>query len=214
MFARGDGAVSAESLRESLLAAARDAGAQVWEATVDKVAQDTDGTVAVTSDLGTVRARNVVLANGSDIVRLAQQAGESIRVDSSPAIRYQFAAPKCLSRRILSGPDYEIRPSAPGVYLGAEDFIAHDGPEGPAGRVGGSINAIARAFGLDGPLRVTDIRVGFRPMPQRGQPYVGPLVSSPRILVACVHPGVTLAPAVARRVLDHVTGVRELHAIG
>ncbi|WP_107657314.1 NAD(P)/FAD-dependent oxidoreductase [Nocardia suismassiliense] len=212
-YAPHEGAVAPGRMRRTLLAAARDLGARVVEAAVSEIAVGNDGRAQVISDAGVFPARYVVLANGLGVPRLAAQVGTVLAVESAPAIRYTFRTRAQLSRRVLSGPDYEIRPWHRGTYLGAESYTATEDPYRPVLRVHRALDAIRRDFGLRNFLELMDFRVGFRAMPTAGRTYLGTLRTAPQVLVACMNSGVTLAPAAARRVLDHIIGAAELAAI-
>ncbi|MFE2958545.1 NAD(P)/FAD-dependent oxidoreductase [Nocardia tengchongensis] len=212
-YAPQEGAVAPGRMRRTLLAAARDNGVRLVEAPVSEIAVGIDGRAQVFSDAGVFNARYVVLANELGAPRLAAQVGTVLEVESSPAIRYTFRATAPLSRRVLSGPDYEIRPWHRGTYLGAADYVTSEGPHRPVIRVHRALDAIRRDFGVRNPLQLLDFRVGYRPMPTAGRPYLGALRTAPQVLVACMHAGITLAPAAARRVLHHITGTAELASI-
>lgn len=212
-YAPQEGAVAPGRMRRTLLTAARDHGARVVEAPVSEIAVGIDYGAQVFSDAGVFNARYVVLANELGAPRLAAQVGTVLEVESSPAIRYTFRSTAPLSRRVLSGPDYEIRPWHRGTYLGAEEYAISEGPHRPVIRVHRALDAIRRDFSLRNPLQLLDFRVGFRPMPTAGRPYLGALLTAPQVLVACMHSGITLAPAAARRVLHHITGTAELASI-
>ncbi|MBF6260097.1 FAD-binding oxidoreductase [Nocardia farcinica] len=211
-YAPHDGTVAPGRMRRTLLAAARDQGARIVEAGVTGISVATDS-AQVFSYAGVFHARYVVLANGLGAPRLAAQLGIVLDVESSPAIRYTFRAAAPLSRRVLSGPDYEIRPWHRGTYLGAEDYLTSEAPHRALIRVHRALDAVHRDFGLRNPLQLLDFRVGYRPMPTSGQPYLGALRTAPQVLVACMHSGITLAPAAARRVLHHIAGTDELAQI-
>lgn len=212
-YAPYDGTVAPGRMRRILLTAARDHGARIVEAAVSGISVETDSRAQVFSDAGVFHARYVVLANGLGAPQLAAQLGVVLDVESSPAIRYTFWAAAPLSRRVLSGPDYEIRPWHHGTYLGAEDYVTSEGSHRALIRVHRALDAIHRDFGLRNPLQLLDFRVGFRPMPTSGRPYLGALRAAPQVLVACMHSGITLAPAAARRVLHHITGTADLASI-
>lgn len=55
---------------------------------------------------------------------------------------------------------------------------------------------------------VTCVEVGWRPMPQDGDPIIGPADAATGLYVAVAHPGVTLAATIGRLVADEVgTGI-------
>ncbi|WP_301326920.1 NAD(P)/FAD-dependent oxidoreductase [Nocardia amikacinitolerans] len=212
-YAPHEGSVAPGRMRRTLLATAQAHGARVVEAAVSEIAVGSDARAQVFSDAGVLHARYVVLANGLGVPRLAAQVGTVLAVESAPAIRYAFRTSAQLSRRVLSGPDYEIRPWHRGTYLGAESYTATDDPYRPVRRVHRALEAIRRDFGLRNALELMDLRVGFRPMPTADRSYLGTLPTAPQVLVACMHSGVTLAPAAARRVLHHILGTAELASI-
>lgn len=112
--------------------------------------------------------------------RLAAQVGTALAVESAPAIRYTFRTSTPLSRRILSGPDFEIRPWRRGTYLGAEDYVASEDPHRPVMRVHQALDAVRVDFGVRNPLQMLDFRVGFRPIPAAGRPCLAPFAARPR----------------------------------
>jgi glycine/D-amino acid oxidase-like deaminating enzyme len=66
------------------------------------------------------------------------------------------------------------------------------------------LDRLARAFdGVDS-LKLRSVRVGVRPMPVDGLPVIGPVPGVTGAYLAVMHSGVTLAPAVGRRVAAEV----------
>jgi len=198
-----DGFVDATALTHALLDGLRRCGGEVRcgepVLAVDEgdVGDVGDVGVRVTTAAARYAADAVVLAAGTGTADLCATLGVPLPVTGSPAtlLTYPGTAPGLLAG-VLSGPGLEVRPAAGGRLLATGDD--------PAAARDALVAAVRGADGVGLP----SARVGVRPMPAGGTPLVGPLPGHPRVVVAVVHSGVTLAPAVAEGVVrELVDGV-------
>lgn len=144
---------------------------------------------------GVLAADAVVLACGAEAWGLAAAVGVALEVREDPAALVRLLAPPGTLRGLVAGPALrtELRPGAGGLASATEAPADGDG-DAEAARV----LARARTLLPGAPLRVAGWGVGMRPMAER--PVAGPL-ALPGLHAAMGHPGVMLAPWMARGVV-------------
>lgn len=150
----------------------------------------------VETSLGVIDVDVVVLAAGTGIPALTKLLGMPLPIEASPAIFIRYNAPPGIVRTLISNPAMEVRESAEGIWLAAEDYLG-DAPENQAAAIARR-TAQAIAGELEG---VTFIEpqlacVGLRPIPADGIPIIGQLPGISGVYVCAMHPGVTLAAIV------------------
>lgn len=81
-------------------------------------------------------------------------------------------------------------------------FKEHSTVEG----VRGLMDAVGEILPAALQASLKEVRVGLRPAPSGGVPFIGPVATSPRVILATGHyrNGVMLAPLTAKRVVEHV----------
>ena len=167
----------------------------------------------VETRLGVINADVVALAAGTGTPALTKLLGFPLPIDASPAIFIRYSAPSGIVRTLISNPAMEVRESAEGAWLAAEDYLddaPHNQPAAIAMRTARTI-----ADELEG---VTSIElqlacVGLRPMPADGIPIIGELPSLSGVYVCAMHPGVTLAAIVGRLASEEIMDDRACPAL-
>ena len=209
-FAASEGALDPVAASNTLVQAARDAGASVHLTTEVVALRASGGRVAgVVTTQGPVEGDLVVMAAGLETPALCQALGVAVPIDSSPAILLRFTAPRRLVNRIVASPEMEMRHGSDGRLLAAEDYI-DDSPENGPDAVAERALAIIRQS-LDGgdSIELERAEVGWRPMPRDGLPIVGFAPEIEGLYLAVMHAGITLAPAIGRlacsEILDRVS---------
>ncbi|WP_267902580.1 NAD(P)/FAD-dependent oxidoreductase [Streptomyces triticirhizae] len=191
-----DAGVDPTAVAEALVAAARARGAKVRTGVRVTGLEVVNGRVAgVRSSAGAHRAARVVLAAGTEVVRLCRPLGVALPVVGSPARGVRMAAPAGLVRSVVAAPGCEAREVRDGTLRLTL----------PPGRDAGA--ALRGLFRGAEEAVVLEDRVGNRPLPADG-PIVGPVTRDRALWVAVLHPGVTLAPTVARLLAEEVIGDR------
>lgn len=158
----------------------------------------------VETSLGVIDADVVVLAAGTGIPALTKLLCVPLPIDASPAIFIRYNASPGIVRTLISNPAMEVRESAEGTWLAAEDYL-DDAPENQAAAIARR-TAQAIAGELEG---VTFIEpqlacVGLRPIPADGIPIIGQLPGISGVYVCAMHPGVTLAAIVGRLASEEI----------
>ncbi|KAB8168630.1 FAD-dependent oxidoreductase [Streptomyces sp. 3MP-14] len=191
-----DAGVDPTAVAEALVAAASARGAEVRTGVRVTGLETANGrVVGVRSSAGAHRAARVVLAAGTEVVRLCRPLGVALPVVGSPARGVRMAAPAGLVRTVVAAPGCEVREAGDGT-------LRLTLPPGRDAR-----EALRGLFRGAGEAVVLDDRVGNRPLPANG-PIVGPVTPDRALWVAVLHPGVTLAPTVARLLAEELTGDR------
>ena len=150
----------------------------------------------VETSLGVIDADVVVLAAGTGIPALTKLLGVPLPIDASPAIFIRYNASPGIVRTLISNPAMEVRESAEGTWLAAEDYL-DDAPENQAAAIARR-TAQAIAGELEGVTFIEPqlVCVGLRPIPADGIPIIGQLPGISGVYVCAMHPGVTLAAIV------------------
>jgi glycine/D-amino acid oxidase-like deaminating enzyme len=193
-----EAAIEPAAATATLIHAARRAGADVrLGAEVTALCTRGRTITGIRTDAGATDAAVVVLAAGTGAAALCAPLEVALPMASSPAWLLRFRAPGRLVRGVISGPELEIRQSADGHLLVAEDYdaCAPVAPDAIARRTLALIKHHLR--GAD-TVEVESAGTAMRPIPADGLPVVG---FSPRIdglYLAVMHAGVTLAPAIGR----------------
>lgn len=199
-----EGMVEPDDLRRAFLTRARAGGATVVAARVDRVRARRAGGYELSGTGSTLVVDRVVLACGTGLPTLTEQLGEPIEVPGVPAARFTFSAPELRLDRVVSTPDFEIRPSARHGFVGAEDVVPGETETATRARVRESLSAVREAFGLPREPVARDVTTGFRPIPTGDGVICAPLAGAPGVIALAAHPGVTLAASLARRAAEQL----------
>ncbi|MFD0628712.1 NAD(P)/FAD-dependent oxidoreductase [Streptomyces sanglieri] len=205
-YASDEGMVEPDALRRGFLARARAGGATVVAARVDRIRARRAGGYELRGTGEELVVDRIVLACGTGLPALAEQLDENIEVPGVPAARFTFSAPELRLDRVVSTPDFEIRPSARHGFVGAEDVVPGETETATRARVGESLSAVREAFGLPREPVLGDVTVGLRPIPAGNGVLCVPLASAPGVVALAAHPGVTLAALLALRAAEQLAG--------
>ena len=204
-FEAEEGALDAAQTTHALIAAAQALGARLLTHNpVLGFSRQGSQVTGVETSRGVIHADRVVLAAGTGTAALTSLLGLPLPIDASPAIFIRYSAPPGIVHTLISNPEMEVRESAEGIWLAAEDYLGNAPEHQPA--------AIARrtALAIAGELEgVTSIQpqlacVGLRPIPVDGLPIIGELPSANGVYVCVMHPGVTLAAIVGQLVSEEI----------
>ncbi|MEV5675572.1 FAD-dependent oxidoreductase [Streptomyces sp. NPDC052179] len=199
-----EGMVEPDDLRHAFLARARAGGATVVATRVDRIRARRAGGYELEGTGAALTVDRIVLACGTGLPALAEQFGEHIEVPGVPAARFTFSAPELRLDRVVSTPDFEIRPSARHGFVGAEDVVPGESETATRARVHESLSAVREAFGLPREPALRTVTVGIRPIPTGNGMLCAPLANAPGVVALAAHPGVTLAASLAQRAAEHV----------
>lgn len=200
-----EGALDAVQATHALIAGAQAHGAKVLTQTrvIGFTTQKTKVT-GVETTRGIIDADIVVLAAGTGIAKLTETLKVSLPIEASPAIFIRYTSQPNLVHTIISSPEMEVRQSANGTLVAAEDYL-DDALENQPGEM-----ALRTARVIQNELHgVISIRpesacVGLRPIPIDSIPIIGYLPDIGGMYVCAMHPGVTLAAIVGRLVCEEI----------
>lgn len=200
-----DGYVDPVAATEALVEAARRRGARVLlgdsvrEVTCSRGAVD-----GVRTGSGTISADTVVLTNGTGVAALADRLGVAVPVRASPSLMFRFANRPGVVRGIVAGDRYEVRQLPDGSLLSPAAYKGETSRSDLRERGLRVATILQDSFEGLGPLELRSAEIGWRPMPQDGEPIIGPLPGVDGLYLAVMHSGVTLAAAVGRLVAAEI----------
>jgi glycine/D-amino acid oxidase-like deaminating enzyme len=215
LYRAEEGALDAVQATHALIAGARVLGAQLLTQTRVTAFKTCNADVTgVETTAGTFDADLVVLAAGTGTRQLTQMLNASLPIDASPAIFIRYKTQPGLVKGIISSPAMEIRQSADGTLLAAEDYLGEAPGNSPTDIAWQTAEAIRKELNGVVSIAPQTVAVGFRPMPADGLPVVGYLPGVGGIYVCAMHPGVTLAAIVGRLVSEEVLDRQTSSALG
>lgn len=192
-------ALDAVAATRALIASAQANGAEVLTQTrVVGLSVSANRVTGVETTNGRLQADTVVLAAGTGINPLLERFGASLPIEASPAIFIRYApSPKCV-HTLISNPAMEVRQTAEGALLAAEDYLDNALHNQPAAMALRTARAIHDELAGVGEIEAELACVGIRPIPADRIPIVGYLPQMDGLYVCTMHPGVTLAAVVGR----------------
>ncbi len=145
-----------------------------------------------------------VVAAGTDSQALLSDIAPTLGITASPAALITISAETAPPGCILSGPELEVRARGDKCLLVASGPPADSGAAARRKLGERKLAAIARLLPGVRNARVRAVEIGRRPATTGGRPLVGRLAAVPNLFVAVAHPGVILAPAIARTIAELV----------
>ena len=198
-YAPAEGALDPVAATHALIAGAETHGAKVLTRTpVLGLTIRHAKVTGVETAMGIIEADIVVVAAGTGITKLTDKLEVSLPIEESPALLIRYKTQPTLVQTLISSPEMEVRQTAEGVLLAAEDYL-DDAVENQPNAI-----ALRTAKAIQNELHgVTSIvpewaGVGLRPMPADGIPIIGYLPKVGGVYVCAAHPGITLAAIVGQ----------------
>lgn len=214
LFKAEEGALDAVQATHALVAAAKDRGATVLTQTrVVAFRTVSDQVTGVETPLGTLDADVVVLAAGTGVKALTGMLGTPLPVEASPSIFIRYAAQPGAVRTLISNADMEVRQTADGTLLAAEDYRDDAAQNHPSVIAVQTARVIENQLSGLGSLAPQVACVGLRPVPVDGIPIIGYLPSVGGVYVCAMHPGVVLAAVVGRLASEEIIDGRPCTAL-
>jgi glycine/D-amino acid oxidase-like deaminating enzyme len=207
----GEGMVEPLATAETLLAAAKELGAEILDQTPVKWLVEQEGrVVGVMTDDGMIHADETVVAAGEATARLLDGLGITLRM-TAPAglLSHSRPAPKLMNGLVMT-PGLHIRQTKEGRLVAGTDFAGAD-PEGDAEALAEDLQAKVEAMvrGAEG-LGLEFLTVGYRPTPADGLAAIGRFGNREGLYAIVTHSGVTLAPALGLfAATELLTGMRD-----
>ena len=215
VYARGEGTVHPTKTVMALVEAASTAGVDVrlgWEMTA--IRKTARGVTGVDTNHGTIEADAVVIAAGVDTPGLAALADVHVPLQDAPGVLAHGRTPTDPRTPIIVGPDVVLIPYSGGEYRFLGGFtgeIAYSSEKPASERLEAErVIAIAkeRFRGME-QLELTNVTVGWRPLPIDGHPIIGFPERAPGVYVMVTHSGFTLAATLSRLAASEILdGVR------
>jgi glycine/D-amino acid oxidase-like deaminating enzyme len=198
VFSSDDIAIDPIRLAGTLLDAAQTRGATVrFDEAVTSI-ETTNGHVsAVRTSAGLIETDCVILAAGPGTDMLAKQLGIDIGMVLSPALLLRYACDSPFIRHILDGPRFEVRQSLDNTVFIAKSWSA-DREETPSIIGERVLSVLADEFDLPSPLSLISAEIGHRPTFEDKLPRIGFLPDVEGLYLTTGHPGLILAPYLAR----------------
>ncbi len=207
----GEGMVEPLATAETLLAAAKEHGAEVLSRTPVKwLAEQRGRVVGVMTDDGVIHADETVVAAGAASATLLDSLGMTLRM-RAPAGLLSHSRP---TRKLLNGlvmtPGLHLRQTEEGRIVAGTDFAGAD-PEGNAEGLAADLQAKVEAMVKDAQgLGLEFFTVGYRPTPADGFAAIGRFGNREGLYTIVTHSGVTLAPALGLFAANELlTGARD-----
>lgn len=199
LYRAEEGALYAVQTTHALIAGAQARGAQLLMHTrVTAFKTCNVDVTGVETSAGTFDADLVVLAAGTGTRQLTQMLNVSLPIEASPAIFIRYKTQPGLVKGIISSPEMEVRQTADGTLLAAEDYWGETSGNSPTDIAWRTAEAIRQELHGVVSIEPQTVAVGLRPMPADGLPIVGYLPGVGGVYVCAMHPGVTLAAIVGR----------------
>lgn len=193
-----DIAIDPIRLAQTLLKAARARGAIArFNETVSSIATTNGHVRGVQTAAGLVEADCVILAAGPGTDMLTKQLGIDIGMATSPALLLRYACESPFIRHILDGPRVEVRQSLDKTVFIAKSWHA-DTDDTPSIVGERYLSVLTEEFHLPSPLSLLSAEIGNRPTFENSLPRLGFLPEVEGLYLAVGHPGLILAPYLAR----------------
>lgn len=203
-WAPSDFAIEPIALTQQLLQAAQALGAEVhYNVAVERLLTREGQAVGVQTSSGDVVADKVVLANGIAAKDLLSQHGITAPIWEAPAVLMRWQTTKQTIRHVVCADDIELRPDPQGGIVVALDY-PEEGEQGLDALV---LSVKQRLEQLLAPEPIFSLRAmagAWRPLTNSGMPYRQMLPQLTGAFVAVAHPGIILAPYLARLSVEDV----------
>ena len=213
--APAEGALDPVATTHALIAGAQAHGAKVLTRTpVHGLAIRHAKVTGVETAMGIIEADLVVVAAGTGITRLTDRLEIPLPIEASPALLIRYKTQPNLVRTLISSPQMEVRQTAQGALLAAEDYLDDTAENQPDAIALRTAKAIQDA--LHGVVAIEPewACVGLRPMPADGIPIIGYLPKVAGVYVCAAHPGITLAAIVGRLASEEIIDGEVSRALG
>lgn len=184
---------------ECLIQAAKGFGASVvCDCAVNALLVENGQVVGVSTQAGNRYASNTVLAAGLGTLDLLARHGMHLPIRPSPAILIQFDVAHDFLNGIVSNAEMEARQAGARTLIAAEDYIDDTQENGPSAIALRALDAIRGQLNGAHSIALRSVAVGWRPIPADRLPIVGPMSEYGGLHIMSAHPGLTLAPTLAR----------------
>lgn len=214
-YAPAEGALDPVAATHAFIAGAEAHGAKVLTRTPALgLAFQRAKVSGVETERGIIDADIVVVAAGTGIKKLTDRLEVSLPIEASPALLIRYKTQPNLVRTLISSPAMEVRQTADGVLLAAEDYLDDAVENQPKAIALRTAKAIQNELHGVTSIEPEWVGVGLRPMPADGIPIIGYLPKVAGVYVCAVHPGITLAALVGRLASEEIINGEISSALG
>jgi D-hydroxyproline dehydrogenase subunit beta len=205
LFFPEEGVADPASIARALITAS---GAKVIRATVQSLSHAQGKVTGALTDLGPLTATRVILATGTGTPALLEPLGYTLPMLKRPGLMVTTNPLRPICPVVLATPDQEVRQDAEG-HLHAPASAGHQADHAETlGSFPVVVNATLqrlRALFPGQDIHFARQAMALRPVPADGLPVVGPGPLE-GLWIAVMHSGATLAPVVAERLSEEITG--------
>nr|WP_314267610.1 FAD-binding oxidoreductase [uncultured Moellerella sp.] len=212
-FAEDEGAVDPQHVIKILLSQAQKIGVEYHSDTqVIRLLNQENKIAGVETSKGDFYGDIVVLTAGTGSLSLLAERHIALPLYPSPSIFLQLShqAPSEFLPCIISTPEMELRPFGKNTLIAAEDYIDDSAEQHPE-RIGESAKAIfCERFRGTETLKLEQVRVGQRPMPNDEMPIVDKISPYQGLYIVTMHAAVTLSPLVCQLAAEEILQQTEM----
>ncbi|MGO4310749.1 NAD(P)/FAD-dependent oxidoreductase [Pseudomonas sp. KB_15] len=184
---------------ECLIQAAKGFGANVISnCAANELLVENGLVVGVSTQAGNIHGSKTVLTAGLGTLDLLSRQGMHLPIRSSPAIIIKFDVSNDLLNGIVSSSEMEARQAGARTLIAAENYIDDTQENGPVAIGLRALKAIRAELNGAESIELRSVAVGWRPIPDDRLPIVGPMSQYGGLYIMSAHPGLTLAPTLAR----------------
>ena len=159
-----------------------------------------------------IHADEVVIAAGAKTPELLADVTRPLPLTSPPGVLVHTKPTKPLIPCTTLARSLHIRQDPDGRIIAGEDFGGGSGHDDPYAAGEACFEKIRKTVKGAEDIELESISVGYRPTPADGFPAVGRPDSTPGLIIAVMHSGITLAPFVGEAIAKYIaTG--QMHAL-
>ena len=212
-FAEDEGAVDPQHVIQVLLSQAQQMGVKYHSNTeVIHLLSEDNLITGVATNQGDFYGDMLVLAAGTGCLSLLSEYNIDLPLYPSPSIILQlsYAEENPFLPCIISTPEMELRPLGQNCIIAAEDYI-DDSVENVPERIGKDAKQFfCESFSETETLKLEQVRVGQRPMPNDEMPIVDKISPYQGLYIVTMHAAVTLSPLVCKLAAEEIIQQTEM----
>ena len=203
LFCEGDGFGLPVEITGWFLDRARQAGADVVQATVDGLEVTGNRTTGIHVNGATDPVDAVILAAGIGLADLLAPLGIRLGMDNQPGLLVTTTPTRPLVSAMLATNGLHGWQGADGRFLIGADFGGGDAIGQPDDHAAALVERLGVLIPSAAKVEAERYTVRTRPMPADGRPAIGP-IGPEGLYVVSTHSGMTLAPVIAEMVAKEV----------
>ncbi|MEM8790436.1 MAG: FAD-dependent oxidoreductase [Pseudomonadota bacterium] len=204
LWCPAEGLADPDRIAWAFLSAAVAAGARLHQV-LEVVRLDPDHGKVVLEDGTEITFDQTVVAAGLSSVRLLEHIGIDLPLDASPGMLLRTDPQAPLAQPFLASPQAHFWQMGDGRIIAGADYAGTHDDEAVDATAAEVLSTLQALF--PGTTMIEDERrITNRPMPRDGFPILGSVPGHPKLSIAVMHSGVTLAPVVGEMMAAHLLG--------